>query len=480
MVSAIGEEDIARYAAVFRGNPQSRLVKSVLSKVQIHNIATDPDVAVQRSFKYHLSPTNIPIKDQESSGRCWIFSFTTMMSRKMIKYYNLLPTFKLSQKYLMFYDHLEKCNALMEVMFFTKLKPNSLEMMYLRDSYTGDGGTWNFFAQLVAKYGVIPYDEYPDNKQSTHSHDVQDFLSQHVFAQGPAIYAAESRAQFNKIKGVALQVCYNILESFLGRPPTSFRWEYPDAKGKIHAAPSKPFTPQMFYQKYVKRLVNVDDYIVLINDPRNPYYKIYSVELLHNVIPTNNGNNGDIKLDRYPTNLYFNVPIDILRQAVYKSLRGKMAVPFAADVSHYMRSKESVMDTANVHYEDMLGISPLKPRKFLYENLLSSMSHAMLFIGCNGPKGDWQVENSWGQENKDFPYLTMTDDWFEHYVGEIAINKRYLSKSILAAYTKLVHKSSEYTYLPFWDTFGALAMDKQNQSGKGGAGKIQQLRSRVF
>jgi aminopeptidase C len=80
----------------------------------------------------------------------------------------------------------------------------------------------------------------------------------------------------------------------------------------------------------------------------------------------------------------------------------------------------------------------------------------MLFIGTNGPEGEWQVENSWGNENQKYPYLTMSDAWFGHYVGEIIVHKRYIPKALRDRYRAL-HTQKRYTYLPFWDIFGTLA-----------------------
>jgi bleomycin hydrolase len=453
-MAAITTTDVARYSVAFNKNPVSQLAKSALNKVGLQNLVMDADKPIHRVFKYTVDPHVIDLTNQYRSGRCWIFSFTNLMRRKMIYKYNLQPSFKLSQKYMMFYDRLEKCNALMEIIYFLhkkkQMKMYSFEMTYIRREYMSDGGTWDFFKNLVLKYGVVPYEEYPDNEQAKNSDDLGNVLQQYVNSFVPKITKAETLAEFEKIKHEAMMNCYSIIESFLGKPPATFKWEYVTAKKKYQSA-RRETTPLEFYEQYVRDLVNVSDYITLINDPRNPYYKIYSVELLHNVLP-----NESSPLDRLPTNLYFNVPVDVLREATYNSIRKNMPVPFAGDVSIYIRPEDALMDTTD-RYEDLLGVKFVRPRKFLFDNVMSTPNHAMLFIGCNGEHGDWQVENSWKQYNQDYKYFTLSDDWFEHYVGEVIVHKRFLSPKLRSTYATLLRSPDDITYYPLWDIFGTLA-----------------------
>ena len=455
-MAAISQEDIVRYAAVLHKNPIQHIAKGALNKAPLQYLVSDADKAVHRVFKYTVRPHVIKLANQEHSGRCWIFSFTNMMRRKMIQKYNLPPTFKLSQKYIMFFDRLEKCNAFMEVMYFLNKKKGvkmySFEMTYIRQSYMSDGGTWSFFKDLVLKYGVVPYDQYPDNVQAKNSAQIGKLLWEHVNSYGIRISKTKTRAEFEKIKREALVSCYSIIEMFLGKPPSSFVWEY-TTKDEKYRTSRKALTPSTFYQQYIRNLVNVDDYVALINDPRRAYDKIYSVELLHNVLPPTK-----VPLDRLPSNIYLNVPIDTLRDATYNSIRKNMSVPFAGDVSYFMHDQvdDALIDT-NDHYQALLGVQLVRPRKFLFDNMLSSPNHAMLIIGCNGARGDWEVENSWKQSNQDYQYLTMTDDWFEYYVGEVIVHKRVLSHKLRALYTRLMRAPDKITYYPYWDIFGSVA-----------------------
>jgi bleomycin hydrolase len=454
MGHALHAKDVQKYSARLSKNPIHHIAKTALNKVGIDRLIVDGDEPISRVFKYRVKPLNIEIANQYSSGRCWIFSFTNLMRRKMMHKYNLPPTFKLSQKYLMFYDKLEKCNAYMECIYFMltkkKLKHNSLEVAFMQKEAYKDGGTWGFFKELVLKYGVVPYEAYPDNEQAKSSAGMNDVLNQYLRSSISKIAANTNRDDFTTLKQQTLEECYAIIESFLGKPPTDFVWEYVTKKEKF--VTSAKLTPIDFYTKYVKPTVNVDDFVVLINDPRNEYYKLYSVELLHNVLPISEAK---IALDRIPTNKLFNVPMEVMMTAVYNSIRSNTPVPFASDVSHLMNIDDSVMSAQDT-YKDLLGVQLVYPRKFLVSNNMTSPSHEMIFIACNGPSGEWQVENSWKQQNMDYKYLTMNNDWFTHYVCEVVVHKSYISTKLYKTYSTLVNNEN-YTWYALWDIFGRVA-----------------------
>ena len=58
-------------------------------------------------------------------------------------------------------------------------------------------------------------------------------------------------------------------------------------------------------------------------------------------------------------------------------------------------------------------------------------SHAMTFTGVDlvdGQPTKWKVENSWGEKVGKDGYFIMTDEWFDKYMYEVIINKKYLTK----------------------------------------------------
>ena len=100
----------------------------------------------------------------------------------------------------------------------------------------------------------------------------------------------------------------------------------------------------------------------------------------------------------------------------------------------------------------------------------SLMTHAMVFTGVHvepaptkASDGEqvsrtdalqfirYRVENSHGDDKADKGYLIMTDEWFDEYLYEVVVDKRYLSKEVLAVL------GQEPIALKAWDPMGALA-----------------------
>ena len=62
-----------------------------------------------------------------------------------------------------------------------------------------------------------------------------------------------------------------------------------------------------------------------------------------------------------------------------------------------------------------------------------------------GKPQKWWVENSWGSDRGDDGFFTMTDDWFDEYVYDVVIPKKYLERDVLA-----ILKQKPIP-LPVWD-----------------------------
>jgi bleomycin hydrolase len=106
----------------------------------------------------------------------------------------------------------------------------------------------------------------------------------------------------------------------------------------------------------------------------------------------------------------------------------------------------------------------------------SLMTHAMVFTGVHVEKRSsnennkksktsdneqsqpddlefirYRVENSHGDDKADKGYLVMSDDWFNEYLYEVVVDKKYLSKDVVAVLEQ------EPIRLEAWDPMGALA-----------------------
>ncbi|HNY93018.1 MAG TPA: C1 family peptidase, partial [bacterium] len=98
--------------------------------------------------------------------------------------------------------------------------------------------------------------------------------------------------------------------------------------------------------------------------------------------------------------------------------------------------------------QSLYGIDFAMTRRELFESYSSEPNHNMVFTGVDiidGRITKWLVENSWGEARGKQGYLHMTDDWFDLYVQEIVIDKKYIPAEMLKIF------DSKATLLPPWD-----------------------------
>ena len=117
------------------------------------------------------------------------------------------------------------------------------------------------------------------------------------------------------------------------------------------------------------------------------------------------------------------------------------------------------MSEENTNYLGLLNIdfNMTKEERLNYKDSL--MTHAMVITGVNMDNKDnentfnyWEVENSWSKVGPKDGYYSMTDTWFDEYVYEVAINKKYLNKEEL----DILSKDYKMIFDP-WDPMGSLA-----------------------
>ena len=84
------------------------------------------------------------------------------------------------------------------------------------------------------------------------------------------------------------------------------------------------------------------------------------------------------------------------------------------------------------------------------------MTHAMVLEGVNldaaGNPTLWKVENSWGDKRAKDGFDSITDAWFDQYVYQVVVDKRFLSDS-----ERKTYETEEPTVLAPWDPMGSLA-----------------------
>ena len=349
------------------------------------------------------------VADQKASGRCWIFAGLNSLRGGLMDKAKL-KDFELSQTYIYFFDKLEKANWFLTAM--AELKDRDIKdrtVTKLMDDPIDDGGQWSMFVALVEKYGVVPQYAMPETASS------------------------EATAMLNRNLQTVLRRAAN-----LGLPPEDFVWQYRDKDDEFHRAGT--YTPQEFAQEYLP--ADLGEYVCVVNDPRNAYGELYTVEYLGNVA------------GKRVT--YLNAPVEVLRDAARASIEDGQPVWFGCDTDQQSDDEHGVWAKHLHDYEAFYGVEmdlDKAQRLRLHESM---MTHAMVFTGADieedGTVNRWRVENSWGPKKADKGFWTMADDWFDEFVFEIAVHPSRLPEQYQAAL-----QSESVTTLPAWDPMGALA-----------------------
>jgi len=250
-----------------------------------------------------------------------------------------------------------------------------------------------------------------------------------------------STEEVRAYKDTVIDDIYRMLTIHLGVPPTSFEWKWVDKDHKFHT--DGEITPQQFHSRYCP--IDLHDKACLIHCPQGSKQlnTHYTVGYLGNVA-------GGREIS------YLNLPIETLKAAALQMILDGKPVWFGCDVGKHLDRELGVLDLNLFDTELLYGTELLQEKAARLDYGQSLMTHAMVLVGVDlnsdGKPKQWRVENSWGEAVGEAGYLTMTDAWFDQYVYEVAIDKQYISKEILALL------DTPATVLDPWDPMGSLAI----------------------
>ena len=439
--------DLAEAREQFASERANVVAKNAVTAQGIRQVARVPEAVAANTGTFDVEVRQGKRCDQKRSGRCWMFASLNTMRTRIIERYNL-KTYELSQAYPLFYDKVEKSNWFFENILDTLDEPLDGRLMaHLLADPISDGGQWDMFRALVEKYGVCPKEAMPETACSSNTQEMDRYLTRYL--RGAAKRLRESHAagvgadDLRAMKKEMTGEVTSLLITCLGEPPQSFDVRVRDKDDGLVLTGT--YTPQEFFKKVVD--MPVADYVSIISAPTadKPFGHTYTVSRLGNVVEA-----GGVR--------YLNLPIDRLKSLAIAQLQAGLPVWFGCDVAQSYISKEGIMDTAALDVDGLFGF-PVEGCMSRAERLdygESLMTHAMVLEGVNldaeGKPTLWKVENSWGDERGKDGFDSITDAWFDQYVYQVVVDKRFL-----AGDERKTFETEEAHVLAPWDPMGSLA-----------------------
>lgn len=437
-------DKINEYEKEFLEDKRNIVAMNAATYNGVQKVARDVNALKDEPFAFNVDIKNGEVTNQKQSGRCWMFASMNVLRNIVIKKFNL-ENFELSQSYTLFWDKLERCNYYMEAVIEKANEPLEDRVMdYLMSDLLSDGGQWDMFVNIVKKYGLVPKYAYPESQTSSATVQLNKYLCKILRKYTTELRDAvqnEGVKKARELKEEVLKDVYNVLTSTLGQMPEKFDVVLHDKDGKL--IEDKGMDAHSFFDKYIG--VEIDQYISLINSPTEdkPFNQTYTIKYLGNII--------EGKIVKH-----LNLPIEELKKAAVKQLKDGYPVWFGCDVgrSSVVEDERAMLDTKAVDYESLFNVDLKLSKEDALDYGYSMMTHAMTFTGVqmNGNEPlRFKVENSWGEKFGYKGHFVMTSDWFDQYVYQVVVNKKYLPEKLRKAYEKKAKELSP------WDPMGSLA-----------------------
>lgn len=365
------------------------------------------------------------ITDQQSSGRCWMFSGFNVLRSDFSRRTDSL-TIELSHSYLFFWDQLEKANLFLQGIVDTGKKPiDDQRVQFFFKNPINDGGTFCGVADLADKYGLVPKSVMPETYSSDNTSRMARLISSKLREFGlqlrKMVSDGKKMTDINAEKTKMLGTVYRMLAMTIGEPPTEFTYAFRDKDGRT-VGEAKTYTPMSFYKEVVGDEPINGTFIMAMNDPRREYYKTYEVEYDRH---TYDGHNWK----------YINLPMEDIERMAIAALKDGKKLYSSYDVGKMLDRKRGYADTENFDYGLLFNTTFGMNKAERISTFDSGSTHAMTLTAVDlddeGKATKWKVENSWGADWGQKGCLIMTDRWLREYMFRLVVDKKYVPEDIL-------------------------------------------------
>lgn len=418
----ISPDMLGQIRQTYQGTASDKALRNAIGNNSIRNLALNQENMQDMDTHFSVRVNSKGITDQQSSGRCWLFTGLNVMRAKAIAKYNM-PAFEFSEIYPFFWDQLEKSNLFLQGIIDTSDKPlEDKTVQWLFQHPLSDGGTFTGVADIVGKYGLVPKEAMPETNSSNNTSQMAELISLKLKEYGLQLRElgtnGAKRSVMLEEKTKMLGTIYRMLVLNLGVPPTEFDFVRKDAQG--NAVETEHHTPMSFLEKYGDKNL-LTNYVMLMNDPSREYYKCYEI---------------DYDRHRYDGKnwTYINLPVADIKEMAIASLKDSTMMYFSCDVGKFLNSKRGLLDVDNYDYESLMGTTFGMDKKQRIQTFSSGSSHAMTLMAVDldkdGKPLKWMVENSWGPQAGYQGHLIMTDRWFDEYMFRLVVETKYVPEKV--------------------------------------------------
>ena len=421
MPGEITKKQIDKMRKEFESDSSARVAQNAVTSNNLSSVTLRRDLVQEIDFTFSTKLDEWKATNQKSSGRCWLFATLNLFRPGTMKKMNV-KEFEFSQAHIHFWDKFERSNHFLEAIIETSGRPvDDRTIHFLLSDPIGDGGQWNMAMNLIRKHGLVPKSAYPESNSSSSTRwmnsILKDILRSSACEIREILDSGGSEKEARSHKDSRMEDIWRVLCIHLGTPPESFDWQWRDKDKEFHRRGK--MTPQQFAEEFVD--VDWEEYVCIVNDPRNEYYQTYTVDYLQNVAGG-------------PPVVYLNVPSDEMKSITQEILEDGMPVWMGCDVGKQMDRKRGLWDANLFETNELYGVDygMSKADRLRYGQTM--MTHAMLFTGVDVYEGKprrWRVENSWGDDSGQKGFYTMNDNWYDEHMFEIASPKKYLTEKMV-------------------------------------------------
>ena len=419
MNTEIKLEDILEFSKKYRENKENKKIENEITKLGLEEACYRKEIVDDNPFVFNIELPEGNIYNQKENHKCWIYAGLNVIKYDVAKNMNIdLKELELSEEYIAFFDKLEKTNTIYETVIDMKEDYNCKEVIRKVKMYMTEAGYFSMFAAIVEKYGIVPSSVMQKSFEDSNFQKIENVLTEKVKKDILLLINMkkenQAREKLEIKKKEFLQENYEMLSKILGEPVHEFNYSYKN-KNKEKKV-EKCITPMHFKEKYLK--IDLNDFVAIGNfvNGDKEFNEMYLKSKIQNVI-----GKSEVK--------YLNLPIEELKKMVLEQLKDGLPVWSGMYIRKGENEKLGILDTRLYDYENMIGLKTLTKKEGL-ETQDIFIHHAMTICGVyieNEKPIRWKVEDSYGENEKIKGYYVMNDNYFDKFILNVIVNKKYLN-----------------------------------------------------